>query len=495
MILPNWLTKRAELSPNRIAIIEDEKEYTFAQLLNDVEILSGRLSTLGLKKGDHVALALRNTYDSVVMIHAMQSLGIVMVLLNTRLTAREMAWQMEDSNSKFFIYDELFADKAQQLETISSIINTLTLTELKTLPSGSINLLSEFDLNDIHTIIYTSGTTGNPKGVMLTNGNHWWSATGSVLNLGLDVQDRWLACLPLFHVSGLSILMRSVIYGISIVLHEGFEPKKVNLAIEKQNVTIISVVSVMLQRMIDELGEDQYPSSLRCVLLGGGPAPKPLLEECMDKDIPVFQTYGMTETASQIVTLAPEYMLTKLGSAGKPLFPSQLRIEKDSKEADANAIGEIVVKGPNVTSGYYQRVDKTKEVLKDGWLYTGDLGYLDQDGFLFVVDRRNDLIISGGENIYPAEIESVLMGYPTVKEAGVTGISHEKWGQVPIAFVVLESGHLASEQELKDFCEQHLARYKIPQRFYMIDELPRNASNKLLRRKLLELIPNAIQEQ
>jgi len=487
--LPNWLKKRAELSPDRIAVIEGENEFTFAHLLDDVKIMVCKLSALGLNKGDHVALAISNRYVSVVMIHAMQSLGVIMVFLNTRLTAREMIWQIEDSQSKIFLYDEVFSNKINQAKSIGLSINALTINDVMelSLSSNQENLLHEFDMDDVHSVIYTSGTTGNPKGVMLTNGNHWWSATGSALNLGLDIQDRWLACLPLFHVSGLAILMRSVIYGMTIVLHEGFDAKNVNQAIEKHKVTIISVVSVMLQRMQEELGGKLYPTSLRCVLLGGGPAPKPILEECRDKNIPVFQTYGMTETASQIVTLAPEYMLSKLGSVGKPLFLSQLRIEKDKKEAAPNEVGEIVVKGPNITSGYYRRPDKTREAIQNGWLHTGDLGYVDEDGFLFVIDRRTDLIISGGENIYPAEIESVLIGHPAVKEAGVTGVNHEKWGQVPIAFIVTNSDEIVSETELKEYCEKFLARYKIPQEFYTIDELPRNAANKLVRRKLQEI--------
>lgn len=488
MKMPNWLRKRAMLSPNRVAVIEREKEYSFSELLKDVEMIAGKLSALGLKHGDHAALAISNHYSSVVLIHAMQSLGVVMVLLNTRLTAKEMAWQIKDSESKVFIYDKEFTEKGHQVTSIHPTLQALASDELKEIEGVLSPILDEFDLDNVHTIIYTSGTTGNPKGVMLTNGSHWWSATGSALNLGLDVEDRWLACLPLFHVSGLSILMRSVIYGIGVVLQDGFHEKAVNKAIEEQRVTIVSVVSVMLQRMMNELGAAKYPDHLRCILLGGGPAPKPLLEKCRDKQIPVFQTYGMTETGSQIVTLAPEYMLDKLGSAGMALFPCQLRIEKDGESTSANQVGEIVVKGPNVTVGYFKREDKTKESIQNGWLYTGDLGYLDDDGFLYVIDRRTDLIISGGENIYPAEIESVLMGHPAVKEAGVTGIPHEKWGQVPIAFIVTEADQPFSEVDLKQYCEEQLARYKIPKAFYQIEHLPRNASNKLVRRKLIDFL-------
>lgn len=479
--LPNWLQKRAELTPERLAIIGTE-QLTYNELHERTISLARRLASLGVTKGDHVALLVKNTIDSVVMIHALQYLGSVMVLLNTRLTIHEMKWQIEDANVKTIILEDEFLKLVKSIE-IDQTIHCKSFSEVLRLKPREVKFQSEFCLDDVHTIMYTSGTTGKPKGVMLTYGNHWWSAVGSSLNLGLDVRDRWLCCLPIFHVGGLSILMRSVFYGITTVLEDGFNPSKINEVIVKNQVTIISVVSAMLTQMIETLPTPKsYPSFLRCVLLGGGPAPKPLLEKCRDFSIPVFQTYGMTETASQIVTLSPEYMLRKLGSAGKPLFPSQLKIINENQ----HDVGEIVVKGPNVTKGYYNRKEETHETIKDGWLFTGDLGYLDDDGFLYVVDRRSDLIISGGENVYPAEVESVLLGHPLVLEAGVVGIEDEKWGQVPAAFIKVEE-HI-SEEEILHFCIEKLARYKVPKKVYFINTLPRNASNKLLRRKLLEFL-------
>ncbi|MED5077855.1 AMP-binding protein, partial [Geobacillus stearothermophilus] len=221
--------------------------------------------------------------------------------------------------------------------------------------------------------------------------------------------------------------------------------------------------------------------------------PRPLLEACKEKGIPVYQTYGMTETASQIATLAPEYSLTKLGSAGKPLFPAELCILKDGKPAAPHEAGEIVVKGPNVTKGYWQRPEATAQAIRGGWFFTGDIGYLDEDGFLYVLDRRSDLIISGGENVYPAEVEAVLLSHPDVEEAGVTGVENETWGQVPYAFVRLKRGASPDEAALRAFCRERLAKYKVPARIYFVDELPRNAAQKLLRRELKRLIPKTEQ--
>lgn len=242
----------------------------------------------------------------------------------------------------------------------------------------------------------------------------------------------------------------------------------------------MSVVAATLSRLLRS-SEGSYHENFRGMLLGGGPAPKPILEECAERGIPVFQTYGMTETSSQIATLSPEYSLTKLGSAGKPLFPCQLRIAAEGGEAPYKE-GEILVKGPNVTVGYLNREEANKEAFVGGWFHTGDIGYVDEEGFLFVLDRRSDLIISGGENIYPAEVESVLLDHPAVIEAGVTGVTNEKWGQVPAAFIVEKEP--VEEEELRRFCQSRLAKYKCPAYFIKVEGLPRNASNKLLRREL-----------
>ncbi len=312
-------------------------------------------------------------------------------------------------------------------------------------------------------------TTGRPKGAILTYGNHWWSAVSSALNLGLNKDDRWLACLPLFHVGGLSILFRSVIYGMTAVVHARFDPAAVNEAIDTHGVAIVSVVSTMLDRVLADRGQKPFPPTLRCFLLGGGPAPLPLLERAQRAGAPVVQTYGLTETASQIVTLAPEDALRKLGSAGKPLFGSQIRIELD---------GEIAVNGPTVSPGYLHLPPRA------GWLKTGDLGYLDDEGYLYVLDRRDDLIISGGENAYPAEVEAILLAHPAVEEAGVFGEADAEWGSHVAAAVKLHAGCTATAEELTAFCRERLASYKIPRRIEFRDALPRNAAGKLLRREL-----------
>ncbi|RBW71329.1 o-succinylbenzoate--CoA ligase [Bacillus taeanensis] len=485
--IPNWLYKRASATPNRIALRTENESWTFKKLDERAQTFAKQFASIGIKKGDFTALLVENSIQTAAIIHALQYLGAVIVPLNNRLTPNELIFQLKDCQADLLFYDQSFSES---VKTISKDLPELKLTTYETLTSLvplEVPLQTEILLDDLHTIMYTSGTTGKPKGVMLTYGNHWWSAVNSSLNLGLHENDCWLCAVPLFHMSGLSILIRGVIYGSSVIIHERFEAQKVNAAIINERVTIVSVVSAMLSKMLYTL-DQSYPKTFRCALLGGGPAPLPLLEVCKEKNIPVYQTYGMTETASQVVTLSSEYMLAKLGSAGKPLFTNELKIEKDKKAASPNEIGEIVVKGPTITKGYLNREGATKEAIQNGWLYTGDLGYLDEEGFLYVIDRRSDLIISGGENIYPAEIEAVLLSHPHVLEAGVTGLKDDQWGQVPIGFIVSKTNTL-SEEELISYCSERLARYKVPKKIYFVKELPRNASNKLLRRELLPLLP------
>lgn len=483
-IMPNFLKKRASLTPDRTAIYFQEQSVTFKELYERALMAAGKLQGFGVRKDQFVGVLLKNHLDTVVILFALQLLGVKAVILNNRLTSLELAWQLNDSQASFLIYEDCFTDKMNDhIAFFETITKESLISRNPTVP----DTMDEIYLDDICTIMYTSGTTGHPKGVIQTYGNHWWSAVGSALNLGLSKHDCWLCAVPLFHISGFSILMRSVIYGVPIVLHESFDEEKTIYDINAKKVSVMSIVGTMLKRVIETLGETKIHDDFRCMLLGGGPAPLPLLQACVEKEIPVFQTYGMTETSSQIVTLSPEYSLTKLGSAGKPLFPSQIQIEnEDGSMASAGVPGEIIVKGPNVTAGYLNRPDATGEKIRQGWLYTGDIGYLDEEGFLYVLDRRSDLIISGGENIYPAEIEAILLSHPDVQDAGVTGNEDEQWGQVPVAFIVIKEGSALSSEELQQFCVERLAKYKVPKEFYFIEKLPRNAAKKLLRRNLRE---------
>ncbi len=492
--LPDWLSRCARNRPQHLAVQCDQVQWSFAELDRQATRLARQFAALGVQESRRVALLAANGLPYVALVHALTRLGAILVPLNVHLSLEELHWQVRDVHASLLAYDDDYAGLAFEIAGAVPQLPVAALAEMlaSDLPANDIPLRTLIDLNAPQAIIYTSGTTGQSKGAIITYGMQWWNAVGSALNLGHSPEDRWLACLPLFHIGGLSILMRSIINGISVVVHKTFDPLSVNRAICQDNISIISVVAVMLQRMLAALDSSEggggYPATLRSILLGGGPAPQALLEACMQRNFPVVQTYGLTEACSQAVTLAPADAMRKLGSAGRPLSPVQLRIMSAGSPAAPFEPGEIFLKGPTITPGYADRPEATSQALRDGWFATGDIGYLDKDGYLYVLDRRADLIISGGENIYPAEIEAILQAHPAVAEAGVCGQADRQWGQAPIAFVVLQSTSTIGAEELLSYSAQQLARYKQPRAIYFVRQLPRTSSGKLVRRELPRLL-------
>jgi o-succinylbenzoate---CoA ligase len=438
--LDNWLAQRSQTCPDRIALVAGDAELTYAELEVEAAAVARRLASRGVRGGAIVALEMPPGAEIVVCVHALMKLGAVAYPVNPRLTDTERDAELERADP------------------------VLTLSGLAGLPEteADLPLLGEHDLDAIQCRILTGGTSGTPRPVGLTYGNHLWSAVGSAFNLGVEPSDRWLCCLPLHHVSGLSIVLRSVIYGTAAVMHDGFDTDRIAESLEGDGVTVISVVATQLRRLL-EAGVDLLP--LRAVLVGGGPVPRDVLEEAIGRGATVVQTYGMTETASQVTTLAPGDATRKLGSAGRPLLTTHLRIED----------GEILVQGPTVAPGFAD---------VDGWLHTGDLGHIDAEGFLYVTDRLGDTIVSGGENVMPAEVEEVLMRHPAVADAAAVGRPDAEWQEAVEAVVVLREGAEASPEELRRHCSAVLAGFKVPKRFEFAEELPRTTSGKLLRREL-----------
>ncbi|MFN8533697.1 MAG: o-succinylbenzoate--CoA ligase [Dehalococcoidia bacterium] len=479
-LIPEWLGQRAALTPNRTALSFEGKAWTFAELDRWAEGIAEGLRLRGVRPGDRVALLADNSAAFAAVVHAVPRTGSILLLLNSRLTATELAWQLTDCRASLVIGDE--RNQVAALRAADEArVRSASLDDLGGREAGRAAPPRQIDLDAVHSIVYTSGTTGRPKGALLTFGNQTWSALGSLVNLGLQSDDCWLACLPLFHVGGLAILIRGAIYGIRTAILRQFEPAAVNAAIDRDRVSIVSAVAIMLQRMLDARDDRPFPATLRGVLLGGGPAPRDLLERATRIGVPVIQTYGLTETASQVTTLAPEDALVRLGSAGKPLFPTEVRIvDTNGQSLPPGAGGEIVVRGPTVSPGYFGSPARPAEE----WLHTGDIGILDRDGYLTVLDRRDDLIVTGGENVYPAEVEAALRTHPLVEDAGVAGVSDADWGQRVIAFVVPSPGATVDIGALVDFCRQRLAGYKAPREIRIVEDLPRNAAGKLLRSEL-----------
>jgi O-succinylbenzoic acid--CoA ligase len=293
--------------------------------------------------------------------------------------------------------------------------------------------------------------------------------------------------MPLYHIGGLAILFRGVITGASVDLHSRFDADRANAAIDG-GVTLVSVVPAMLQPMLDARAATTWPPHLRCVLLGGSAAPPELIERCLRDGLPVAPTYGLTETASQVTTLLPSQAARKLGSSGVPLPFTEVRIASDHNTAGTDRPGEIEVRGPTVSPGYLGNAADSSGSAATGWFRTGDSGYLDDEGYLYVVDRRDDLIVSGGENIAPAQIERVLLDHPGVLDAAVVGIPDARWGAVPVAAVVWNGNEPVAETHLLAHCAAQLAPFKLPTRWLPLAELPRTASGKLQRRKLREIV-------
>jgi O-succinylbenzoic acid--CoA ligase len=440
--LDDWLTRRARTHSAQPALILESGPVTYAELHAGAERTARRLAALGVREGDRVATTLPPGLAFAELLHALPRLGASLVPLNTRLTSDERRWQLDDCGARICVKDPLGGDEAD------------------------VHLRDEVDPDAEHSLIYTSGTTGRPGGVSLTHRNHTPSALASAWNLGVAPDDRWLCVLPLFHVGGLAILLRSAVYGTAAVVHDGFDAVRVAAALSAGEITLASFVPTMLRRLVDA-GLERTPA-LRAALLGGGPVPRDLLEWSAARGLPVLQTYGMTQTASQIATLTAAEAVTKSGAAGRPLPGVELSISSE---------GEILARGPMVAPGALDPAD--------GWLHTGDRGRLDQEGFLWVEGRLKDVIVTGGENVACAEVERVLEEHPAVVEAAVVGLPDPEWGEVVTAFVVLEDAPGPADGELAAHCRERLAGYKVPRAVHAVDALPRNAAGKLLRRELV----------
>ncbi|ANU23773.1 o-succinylbenzoate--CoA ligase [Planococcus donghaensis] len=470
MTYPNWLSQRSYLSGERMALSFEQQQWTFSEINTIALDYAGKLSALGVNESSRVAVLAKSTPEFVFVLYGCLHLGCEMVMLNERLSSNELAYQINDAEVAFILVANVLKQKVDDSRVV-------LFGEIENAKSVQFEPQQQWAKDRTISIMYTSGTTGHPKGVRQTAENHFSSAVSSALNIGITPEDVWLCAVPLFHISGFSILMRSLIYGMGVRLYEKFDADQSAEEICNGSVTHISVVGVTLERILTSVEQASMQASdrFKVVLAGGGPIPIAYMKRAKNCGIPVLQTYGMTETSSQTTTLQVADAERKIGSAGKPLFLYEVKTEK------LGEIGEILIRGPQVTPGYIGKFSE-REVQQDGWLHTGDIGYLDDEGFLFVVDRRSDLIVSGGENVYPAEIEKVLSAHPAVQEVGVCGAPSEDWGEVPVAFVVLQKEVTA--EELLAYCREQLASYKVPNQLTIVESLPRNASNKLLRREL-----------
>ena len=478
----DWLKERAYTTPGALALLIDERHWTYGELDRLVDGYARHLLALGLAPGDKLATLLPAELPAVCLVHAAARLGLLLAPLNTRLALPELARQLAHLGNPPLVYDEATASVAALLAGDGQWTVPVSIFARRP-PSADPFAIPPFRLDAVQAIVFTSGTTGEPKGVMLTFANHFWSATASAYRLGVQPDDRWLSCLPLYHVGGLAVLFRSCLYGTAVVLHARFAVDAFNHSLDTQAITLTSLVPTMLYRLLPTRG--QWPASLRLVLLGGAAAPPALLADAAAAGVAVATTYGLTEAASQVATLLPAGVRRKPGSVGRPLLFTRVRIVDDQgRDQPAGTYGEVVVSGPTVMAGYYENEVATARALRSGELYTGDVGYLDADGDLWLVQRRSDIIVSGGENVYPAEVEEVLRRHPAVRAACVVGVPHPEWGQQVAALVAVRPGVPITSGELLAFCREHLAGYKLPRRLRLTGELPQTASGKIARQQV-----------
>ncbi|SEE74027.1 Acyl-CoA synthetase (AMP-forming)/AMP-acid ligase II [Streptomyces sp. 3213] len=492
--------------PEALAVVQDERSLTVRQLHERVNQLAAGLAELGVGCGDVVGLLLCNQPEFLELVYAVNRLGAVFLPLNYRLSEEEWQYILGHAQAKVIVTEREFVRAVERSAGCLTDLGHRVLIgggepseepwtdyeELLARHKGERVEPVDVELDDLQRLMYTSGTTSRPKGVRITYGNLQAKNLAHIVHFGLTAADTTLVCGPLYHVGGLDMPALGVLHaGGSVVLQRKFDPQGVLDAIEKHRVTNVWLAPAMVNAVLEVPDREEYDtSSVRFVLGGGEKTPEPVLRRIMTAFPNAWfaDAYGLTETVSGDTFLDREHALSKLGSVGRPVPHTRVRIVDDTGvEVPGGELGEITLRGPKVFAGYWRDEKATAAALRDGWFHTGDIGHVDEDGFLYIDDRKKDMIVSGGENIATPEVERVLYEHPAVLEAAVVGLDHPRWGEVPRAFVVFRPGEDAGAEELREFCRARLARFKVPARFDIVDELPRTPSGKVLKRTLRDI--------
>ena len=491
------LTHRVRATPETTALIDAEgRELSYAALDAMVERTAKRLSALGLESGDHLGLLVDTRVAAVRTIHAAMRVGCVLVPLNGRLAPPELESRIERADLTVLVCaadtEAAVSDGVSDVPVASVDVTRRTdVTPLETVEPVAFERAS-WAIENPAVMLSTSGTTGEPKLVVLTAKNLLASAVASAFRLGLAPEDRWLNPLSVCHMGGLAPVVRSALYGTTVVLGpEEFDPETTLAALTEHGCTGVSLVPTMLRRLLDA---GRLPDSLRFVLLGGAPAPTELVERCARMGVPVCPTYGMTETASQAATARPDEAFAHPGTVGRPLFGTDLTVVDETDVAlDPGETGELVVSGPTVFSSYYGDSEATTAAVSERGFHTGDVGYRDESGRVWVLGRLDDRIVTGGENVDPEMVASAIRTHPAVSEAAVVGIDDVEWGQRVAALVVADES--LDAETLRTHCREHLAGFELPRTVAFADSLPRTASGTVeretVRERLAEVASNA----
>ncbi len=495
----HWLERRADINPQGPALIDGERVITYRALRDRVAGAAAGLRARGIRRGDRVAVLSINRAEYIEVLFAAARLGAMVVPLNWRLTPRELAFQLGDSRPNALFIDPGLSTLAGGLRALPEAKTVETAVAFDgdgpppwaepygaLLQGGGSPPEGQFD--DPLLIMYTSGTTGRPKGAVLTQGTQLWNSINISTAVNLTSADVTLNVLPMFHTGGIGLFtLPSLHAGATAVLQRAFEPQETVRLFARWGVTaMFGVPAIYLALLATKAFQkaDLRPVRFSC---GGAPCPLTIIEAFRDRGLLFQQGYGLTETAPTCLIIPAADAFRKAGSAGKAAIHVEVRVvDDDGRDVPPDGTGEVWTRGPNLFSGYWQRPDATVEAFSDGWFKTGDLARIDAEGFIYIVDRKKDMIISGGENIYPAEVEDVLYRHPAIAEVAVIGVPHEQWGEVPKAIVVPRPGSRLTAQDVIDFCEGKVARYKIPRAVAFTDVLPRNAAGKVLKRVLRE---------
>ncbi len=488
----DWIAHFARRTPDKLAVVDlaSERRLDYAQFDARISHLATHLRDgVKIARGDRVAVLAHNTTDTLEVQFACGRIGAVFLPLNTRLTVPELQYIVGDAAPKLMIHDAALADLALAVAKRCQVPSALLLGaggsyEAAIAAARPLDHAEIVTLDDMSTIMYTSGTTGQPKGAIITHGMTFWNC----VNLGgpayISPSSVLLTVLPLFHTGGLNCYTNPVLHaGGTVLIMRAFDP---GLALQlmsdpSHRINTFFGVPSIYQFMAQHpafAGSDF--SRLVICGVGGAPMPVPLLKVWEERGVALQQGYGMTETSPAVLTLDREDAARKAGSSGKPVLHTEVRIVRpDGSDADIGELGELWVKGPNITPGYWNRPDANQSSFTDGWLHTGDAARIDQEGFYYIVDRWKDMYISGGENVYPAEVENVLHQLAAIAEAAVIGIADAQWGEVGMAIVAVKPGHTLTEAEIQAHCEANLARFKRPSVIRFVDALPRNATGKI----------------
>jgi len=473
LTLGRWLADRARMTPARVAIDYHDRNVLYGELDEAANSLASSFIERGLQRGDRVATLTGNTPEHVAVFFACARLGLTLAPLSWRLAAPELAFQLDDSEPALFLVEAEYSELAGETDHAFEPLQ---------IPAGGGPTRDLAEDDDALLLVYTSGTTGKPKGALLTHANCFWTNVGFDVATGISGDDVVLQVLPQFHCGGWNVqALLSWWKGARVVLERTFEPDRCLELIEQKGVTTTMGVPA------NYLFMSQSPrfanadlSSLRRAVVGGAPMPLALLETWRDRGVEIVQGYGLTEAAPNVLCLPPEDAVRKAGYAGKPYPQVEVALSDE---------GELLVRGPNVFAGYWRNPEATVETMVDGWLRTGDLAERDDEGYYRISGRLKEMYISGGENVYPAEVEDALLALDGVADAAVLGVPDERWGEVGVAFVVLEPGVCLTAEDVLESCRARLARFKVPASVRFLDELPRSGMNKVLKDELRAGVP------